>query len=184
MNFIETSRLVLRSLQQVDYEAYFRDYLMDKEMGRLMCRDSCPDEETAHSCFAWFCRPEVRTYAVVLKATGKVIGHLSVHTAVPDLPDTDGKFGLGLSFALSQCWRRKGLMKEAVQAVIRHLFSEEKVEYISCGYLDFNEISGKFQENLGFQHLMTSRFERNGEVFLSVENILWRDSEQGHFSGK
>lgn len=174
MIFVETPRLILRTLQPEDFEAYFRDYLMDQEMDRLMCRDGCPDEETARSYFKWFCRPEGRTYALVFRETGTVIGNLTVHTAVPALPDTDGKFGLGLSFALSRSWRRKGLMTEAVKAVIEKLFWAEGVDYISCGYLEFNEISGKFQEKLGFQFAKTEAFEEKGRVIRSVENILWR----------
>lgn len=70
-------------------------------------------------------------------------------------------------------------MKEAVQAVIDHLFRVEGVDYISCGYLDFNEISGKFQEKLGFQFVKTEVHEQNGSLITSVENIRWKTLPNG-----
>ena len=176
--FVETPRLLLRPVQPEDY-AYFRSHLMDKEMDRLMCRWPTDTEEDARMGFDWFLYKEERAYVIILKETGAVIGNLVVYNRVPELvaskTEVVGKTGRSLSFALSRTWQRKGLMTEAVRAVMDHLFREENTDYINCGYLTHNLPSKAFQENLGFAYLAEETFTMEDQTFTAVENILWRD---------
>ncbi len=177
MPFVETDRLLLRKTAPQDYP-YFRDYLMDKEMDRMMLRSPCRTEEDARLGFDWFLNKEKRAYGIVYKSTGNVIGNLTVYDDVPesiaDLEVLRGQAGKSLSFALAASWRRRGLMSEAVRAVIEHLFREEGADYIHCGYLSYNTPSKALQEKLGFTPLLTERFQFEGEAMESVENILRR----------
>ena len=175
--FVETPRLLLRTVQPEDY-SYFRSHLMDKEMDRMMCRYPTDTEEDARLGFDWFLYREERAYAILLKETGTVIGNLVVYNRVPqivaDQPEVAGKTGRSLSFALSRSWQRKGLMTEAVRAVMDHLFLEENTDYINCGYLTHNLPSKAFQESLGFAYLTEETFTMEEQTLTSVENILWR----------
>lgn len=177
MYFVETSRLALRKVTQEDY-AYFRENLMDPEMDKLMCRSSCETEEDIRLGFEWFLYKEERAYAIVHKGTGETIGNLTVYNRVPDCVAAQeavhGKIGKSLSFAISPAFRRQGLMYEAVRAVIEHLFQQENVDYINCGYLSINLPSKALQEKLGFRYLLTERIQCDGKEFEVVENILWR----------
>ena len=65
-------------------------------------------------------------------------------------------------------------MYEAVRGVIEHLFQEEQVDYINCGYLSYNAPSKALQEKLGFTYLLTNRFLFDCQEMESIENILWR----------
>lgn len=181
MAFVETSRLLLRKVADEDY-SYFRRYLTDKEMDRMMLRSSCETEEDIRLGFEWFLHKEERAYVIVYRETGTVIGNLTVYNRVPecvaDHEAVRGKNGKSLSFAISPAFRRKGLMYEAVYGVIDHLFRKENADYINCGYLSYNEPSKALQEKMGFTYLLTDRFSFEGQEMESVENILWRKNHR------
>lgn len=176
--FLETERLVLRKFREEDFEDYYA-YAADREMNRMMGQYDLSDREEARSGFDWLKDKEERSYAIFLKESGKVIGNLNV-TALPDfltemdLAQLRGKRGVCLSFCLSRDYRRRGLMEEAVRAVIDELFRVEGMDYVQCGHFDFNLPSEKFQEKLGFQRLTTAVSDWNGEEFHTVESVLWR----------
>ena len=108
----------------------------------------------------------------------RMIGNLNI-TPLPehllDLPALAGKQGKSLSFCISRQYRRQGLMSEAVRAVIARLFEEEGMDYVQCGYFDFNTVSKAMQEKLGFTHLITMTIDFRGEMMTTVENILWKE---------
>lgn len=126
MIFVETPRLLLRKVTQADYP-YFRTYLTDKHMDEMMLRSPYNSEEDIHSGFDWFLNKEDRAYVIVHKEAGEVIGNLTVYDKVPpevvQQEAVAGKAGKSLSFAMSPAWQRRGLMLEAVHAVIDRLFS-------------------------------------------------------------
>ena len=175
--FVETPRLLLRKVSEADF-SYFREDLADREMDRMMLRWPCETEEEIRLGFEWFLHKEERAYAIVHKETGETIGNLTVYNRVPECvanhEAVQGKNGKALSFAILPVFQRKGYMYEAVSGVIDHLFREEKVEYINCGYLSYNAPSKALQEKLGFTYLLTERFQFDGQEMESIENILWR----------
>lgn len=175
--FLETERLILRKFEEKDFADYC-EYAIDLEMCRMMGNEDMYDEASARPTFDWLMNNEERGYVLVCKENQKVIGNLSVcnvPSSLAALEPVQGKDGLSLSFCISRHYRRRGLIYEAVSAVISHLFSEEAVDYISCGHFDFNEASRALQNKLGFRHLTTERFTRDGVDFVAVENILWSD---------
>ncbi len=177
MTFIETPRLILRKVSETDF-SYWQKNLADKEMDRMMLRDSCETEEDIRLCFEWFLYKEERAYVIVQKETGETIGNLTVYNHVPECvahhEAVQGKIGKALSFAVLPPFRRKGYMFEAVSNVIIHLFSEENADYINCGYMTYNAPSKALQEKLGFTYLLTERFRYEETEMESIENILWR----------
>ena len=177
MYFVETERLALRKVTEKDF-SYFRNYLMDKEMDRMMLRSSCETEEDVRLGFEWFLNKEERAYVIVHKKTGKTVGNLTVYNRVPECvaahEAVHGKIGKSLSFAMSPAFQRMGFMYEAVNGVIDYLFQEEKVDYINCGYLSYNFPSKALQGKLGFTYLLTERFQFDDQEMESIENILWR----------
>lgn len=174
--FLETDRLILRKFREEDF-ADFCAYAMDAEMCRMMGNDLLDTEEAARVTFDWLKDKEERSYVLILKETGRVIGNLNI-TAVPKevaaLEPLAGKQGRSLSFCISRQYQRQGLMSEAVQGVIDCLLYEEGMDYVQCGHFDFNTVSAKFQEKLGFVHLTTMELDFKGEKVVSVENILWK----------
>ena len=173
--FLETERLVLRKFQEEDFADYCA-YAMDDEMNRMMGNDMLDTVEAARQCFDWLKDKEERSYVLVYKETGRAIGNLNVTAGPFELRDMEplaGKRGRSLSFCISRQYQRQGLMSEAVRAVIAHLFDEEGMDYVQCGYFDFNTVSAKFQEKLGFTHLTTMTIDFKGEKVVTVEQVLW-----------
>ena len=173
--FLETQRLIIRKFREEDFEAFWA-YANDPEMCRMMGRDDMSDPETARFTFSWLKDKEERGYALVLKETGKVIGNLTITLPPPfivELRELAGKKGRSMSFSLSRHYQRRGLMEEALRAVISHLFESEEMDYINLGHFDFNVPSRELQRKLGFTYLTTERFCEGGTEIVSTENILW-----------
>lgn len=172
--FLETERLVIRKFKESDFED-FCEFTMDEELCRMMGRDLILDAESARPTFDWLMNKEERGYVLEYKENHKVIGNLTVGKVPPhalDQPEVQGKKGAALSFSLSRAYQRRGLMYEAVSAVIEQLF-QEGIEYINCGYFDFNVASEQLQKKLGFHYLMQECFPCNGKMINCVECILW-----------
>lgn len=176
--FLETERLILRKFREEDFEDYYA-YAADRETNRMMGQYDLTGRKEARACFDWLKDREERSYAIVHREDGRVIGNLNV-CAVPEelagRPELAGRRGASLSFCLSRDYRRRGLMEEAVRAVVDELFRVEGMDYIQCGYFDFNLPSEKLQEKLGFERLTTQvvNYDWSEEEIHSVENILWR----------
>lgn len=174
---LETERLTLRRLTEEDF-ADFCAYAMDAEMCRMMGRALMDTKEAARANFDWLVKREERCYALVLKETGRVIGDLTV-TAVNQelakLPLLAGKQGRGLSYSISRRYQRQGLMYEALRTVIAQLFAQEEIDYIQCGFFDFNIASGALQKKLGFTYLSCTELDIDGEHITAIEQVLWKD---------
>lgn len=176
--FLETDRLILRKYEEADFPDYC-GYIIDPERNRMMGNDDIPDAAAARESFDWLMANEDRFYVMVLKETGRGIGDLTVCRSTPDvlgMAELAGKKGAALSFSIARPYRRRGLMFEAVSAVIDHLFRVEGLDYINSGYLDFNLPSRELHKKLGFSYLRTDRYRREegGEELVAVETILWR----------
>ena len=187
MEFLRTDRLILRKFRDSDFEDFY-EYAADAEMSRMMGRDLITDRQSAMPTFQWLKDREPRGYVLELKETGRVIGNLTVcepPDLVKSMEQTRNKIGKALSFSISRAYQRRGLMTEALQAVIGHLFQEENVDYVNCGYFDFNVPSRELQKKLGFTGLTTESFRQDGEHFTAIEQILWnhdfREAEHDQF---
>lgn len=176
---LETERLILRRFRESDF-ADFCDYAIDAEMCRMMGREDIHDQESARPTFDWLKNHEERGYVIVYKENNKVIGNLTITLPPPFVrcrKALEGYDGRALSFSISRHYQRRGLMFEAVRAVIEHLFRLEGVDYINCGYFSFNVPSRELQKKLGFSYLDTERFTQDGVEIEAVENILWREGQ-------
>ena len=174
---LETERLILRTHRSEDFADYCAYILGDDERSRMMMTDPIHTEEEARALFNWKINRETeRWYAMCLKEeNGKIIGGITIHPVPEELanrPEIARKRGVSLSYSTAPLYRRRGLMEEAVRALIDHLFRTEEIDYINCGYMDFNSPSRRLLEKLGFTHLFTDVFEIDGTTFTAIENIL------------
>lgn len=174
--FLETKRLMIRNIEESDFEDYCAYNLNDPERDRMMGRDSLDSVEKVRMNFKWLKDKEEGAYVLILKENGCVVGNLTVYhkLSLPPIPHLVGYNGKALSFGLSRQYQRKGLMEEALRAVIHHLFTYETTDFINCGCFDFNVPSLQLQTKLGFEHLITETIDIDGEKFILIENILWK----------
>jgi RimJ/RimL family protein N-acetyltransferase len=137
-------------------------------------------KEDARWNFDWLKDKEERCYGLVYKETRQIIGNLTicpVPSKLAELDDLKAKVGKSLSFSISKSYQRKGLMLEAVNAVIKQLFNIEGFDYIQCGHYPINTASEMLQKKIGFEYLTTLRFVAEKVEIISVENILWKENK-------
>lgn len=167
--YVETERLILRPHTPADFEDYFED-IMEPELQRMLGLNGVEDRESVQETFQWLLE-NGEFLALVGRDRGRVIGHICVQQPVEQVaqsPEHQGKKGASLSFAIAKWERRKGLMAEALSALIGQMFRDGTVDYLDCEYPLFNTASRALQEKLGFQRWGTEPF---GDIELII-NIL------------
>jgi ribosomal-protein-alanine N-acetyltransferase len=148
---IETKRLILRPFVRTDLDDFF-EYASVEGTGEMAGWHHHQDKQKSQEILDLFIS-EDKTFAVCLKETGKVIGSLGVekYGMEDKLTEFDGYRGREIGYVLSRDYWGQGLMTEAVRAVIDYLFNECDLDFLTCGYYDFNNRSRRVQEKCGFR---------------------------------
>ena len=96
---------------------------------------------------------EDKTFAIVFKKNNRVIGSLGVekYGLEEKLTEFKSYYGREIGYVLSKDYWGKGIMPEAVGAVINYLFNNLNLDFLTCGYYDFNNQSKRVQEKCGFK---------------------------------
>lgn len=137
---LETERLILRRPEARDVDDYiaFRD-------SEFVMRYNAMTVKSREETLAQFTEAE-NTLFLELKETGRVIG--AVFTGEDSL-----RWGVAsreLSYFMDEAYTRRGYMKEALHAVIAHLFAAEGLECVAARSFAPNEASRKLLASLGF----------------------------------
>lgn len=168
---IETPRLILRPWQESDL-ADFYEYARVEGVGEMA--GWCHHKSMAESrtILEMFIRGK-KTLALELKESGKVIGSLGLEEMRPD-PVEGERFGREIGYVLSREYWGRGLMPEAVQAVIDYCFGVLHLDYLTCGHFVQNKQSCRVIEKTGFTYFGESNFEtRYDTVEISRNYILY-----------
>ena len=141
---LETQRLILRTPCQEDAQAYTAIHNSE-----FVLRFNAMAPTTAERMAVKFADEEYIANTVFLeeKVTGKLIGAIF-------LEEDDLRYGVeskALSYFLSEEYSRQGFMKEAMEAVIAHLFETEQLECICARAFAPNVASRALLRSLGFQ---------------------------------
>ena len=117
-----------------------------------------------------------KTFAIDLG--GKVIGSLGIELYDEKLlPEFDKKRGREIGYVLSKDYWGRGLMPEAVKAVIKYLFEVQKLDFLVCGHFTDNLQSQRAQEKCGFKHYKLERYTTQyGEVKDSWISLIEREN--------
>ena len=148
---IETERLILRPFKESDL-ADFYEYASVNGVGEMAGWQHHKSIDKTAEILDRFIN-EDKTFAIVLKENNKVIGSLGVekYGLEDKLTEFDGYNGRELGFVLSKEYWGRGIMPEAVIAVIDYLLCELDFDFLLCGYYNFNAQSKKVQEKCGFK---------------------------------
>ena len=148
---IETERLILRSFKQTDLHD-FNEYASVPGVGEMAGWKHHETIEKTQEILDMFIK-EDKTFAIVFKKTNKVIGSLGVekYGLEEKLTEFTSYYGREIGYVLSKDYWGKGIMTEAVGAVINHLFNDLNLDFLTCGYYDFNNQSKRVQEKSGFK---------------------------------
>lgn len=152
---IQTKRLKLRPLKDTDYidlfEIYNSDFVQKYNIMKKMELEELKDYFNES-------KDQEIWYIEVLE-TGKAIGQ--IHLSYDSIRYNTGT--KNLSYWLGEQHARKGYMREALSAVIEHLFLEKGLSGITARVFSENEASLYFVGSLGF--------EREGFLKNAVKNF-------------
>ena len=148
---IVSDRLVLRAFKESDLEDFY-NYSSVNCVGEMAGWKHHKNIQESAEILDRFIN-EDKTFAICLKENGKVIGSLGVekYGLEDKLTEFDGYFGRELGFVLSKEYWGRGIMPEAVGAIVDYLFNERDLDFLLCGYYNFNVQSKKVQEKCGFK---------------------------------
>ena len=148
---IETKRLILRPFRQSDLRD-FNEYASVPGVGEMAGWKHHETIEKTQEILDRFIK-EDKTFAIVFKKNNKVIGSLGVekYGLEDKLTEFNGYYGREIGYVLSKDYWGKGIMPEAVGAVISYLFNDLNLDFLTCGYYDFNNQSKRVQEKCGFK---------------------------------
>ena len=148
---IETERLILRPFKQSDLHD-FNEYASVPGVGEMAGWKHHETIEKTQEILDMFIK-EDKTFAIVFKDNNKVIGSLGVekYGLEDKLSEFNSYYGREIGYVLSKDYWGKGIMSEAVGAVINYLFNDLNLDFLTCGYYDFNNQSKRVQEKCGFK---------------------------------
>ena len=160
---IETPRLILRPWRESDLQDFYEYARVDGvgQMAGWMPHESIEKSGEILRMFI----DHKKTFALELKENGKVIGSLGIEnspdaTEIPDLLQ-----GREIGYVLSKDYWGRGMMPEAVKAVIQFCFETLHYDYLACAHFVRNGQSRRVIEKTGFQFLKEVKHEtRYGTV--------------------
>ncbi|MBQ7714624.1 MAG: GNAT family N-acetyltransferase [Clostridia bacterium] len=143
-----TERLVLRPWRESDLEDLY-EYSKVEGVGKMAGWCAPKRIDDSKEVLYRFIR-EKKTFAIELK--GKVVGSLGIEEyKEADFPEFADKRCREIGYVISKDLWGRGLMPEAVKAVIRWLFEEIDLDAIFCGHFVWNGQSARVQEKCGFK---------------------------------
>ena len=168
---LTTDRLTLRPWRESDLNDFY-EYASVDGVGQMAGWNPHRNVEESKTILSHFIEGK---HVFALEYQGKVIGSLGVEEYNEEnYPELDSLKGREIGYVLSKAYWGQGLMPEAVKAVIKWLFNEEKLDFIIVGHFDHNAQSRRVIEKCGFQYIKTTKFEtRYDTVENSIEYILY-----------
>lgn len=174
---LRTERLLLRPWKQEDLDNFF-EYASVDGVGQMAGWLPHENKETTQMILDSFITHK-KTFA--LEYEGKVIGSLGIESYKEDeFPELDNLRGRSIGYVLSKDYWGRGLMPEAVQAVIHYLFETVKLDFIVISHFLRNQRSRRVIEKCGFSYLQPGIHEtRYGTKEEVLEYILFRRDWNG-----
>lgn len=147
---LETNRLILRAWKPSDLDDFY-EYAKVEEVGKMAGWKPHESKGDSMKILQMFIE-EKKTFAIVYKPSGKVIGSLGIekYGSEDELTEFFACQGREIGYVLSKDYWGQGLMPEAVRTVIDYLFNVLDYDFLLCGYFPFNKQSKRVQEKCGF----------------------------------
>lgn len=173
---IETTRLQLRpyTLEDLDELAVI---LSNPEVMRYSPRGSIPQEkvtEVTQEILEFFIQHWKQygfgVWAVVEKATGKLIGHCGLNF-LPNSPEVE------VLYRLSQAYWHQGIATEATKASLRYGFEEVKLDKIVAITLPEHIASRRVMEKAGLRYEKDAHFYNLDVVYYALSREAWQPDD-------
>lgn len=152
---ITTERLILRRFTLEDAQAMYHNWASDPDVTRYLTWPAHSSVEITQMVLCdWIAdyeKDDFYQWAIELRELGQPIGTISV------VSHNDKAQLVHIGYALGRRWWRRGIMSEALQAVMDYLFDEVGVNRIESRHDPRNPNSGKVMRKSGMQYEGTLR---------------------------
>ena len=153
---IETDRLILRPFTMADAEPMFRNWASDDAVTKHLTWPTHESVEVTNMVLSdWtshYEEPDFYNWAIVLKENGpEPIGNIAV-VGIDKKVD-----GATMGYCMSRAHWRKGIMTEALTALIAFLFDEVGFNRIEADHDIENPASGRVMQKAGMTFEGTAR---------------------------
>lgn len=158
---LETTRLVLRRAEISDTQAMFHNWASDPEVTKFLTWPPHANTDVTRNVLeSWvesYAKEDYYQWLIVLKELGEPIGSIIVNTVGRA---QSAHFG----YCIGKAWWHKGIMSEALKAVMDFLFDEVGYHRVESLHDPNNPNSGKVMMKCGMRHEGTlRRAERNNQ---------------------
>lgn len=179
---LKTDRLILRPWRETDLEDFYA-YASVDGVGQMAGWTPHRSPEESRKILETFIAGK---HVFALEYQGKAIGSLGIEEyseeTYPELAHLSGR---EIGYVLAKEYWGRGLMPEAVNAVIGYLFGTVKLDFILAGHFPWNKQSARVIEKCGFRYIRSRPYEtRYGTVETAEESILYRPHFMAGFSWK
>ncbi|MBC8560201.1 GNAT family N-acetyltransferase [Fumia xinanensis] len=175
---LETLRLTLRPWQESDLSDLY-EYASVPGVGEMAGWPHHESIEASRQILtSWL--EEKNIFALVYRENGKVIGSLGLH---PSWADSDPRYSdlkvKEVGYVLSKDYWGRGLMPEAVTAVIHFCFEQLGLDALTVGHFTENGQSKRVIEKCGFTYVKNGEFYAKllDKTFEDMNYILLRDEK-------
>ncbi len=165
MKRLETERLILRPWRMEDAEDMYA-YASTSKVGPMAGWKPHDSLDESKKILAMFIE-EDDTWALELKETHRVIGSVGLH----DSKRAELSYDREIGYVISEDYWGKGIVVEAVKAVMAYAFSELQMNTLLVAHFSFNNQSKRVIEKLGFEYVMhlEAAYKRYDGVVLDDE---------------
>lgn len=159
---IETSRLILRRAVREDAEPMFRNWASDSDVTKFLTWPAHSNIAVSEIVIgSWLQEYEKESYyqwMIVLKELGEPIGSISA------VRQNDRTEEAEIGYCIGIRWWHRGIMTEALAAVIRYFFTQVGMNRISARHDPNNPHSGSVMRKCGMKYEGTTRSsDRNNQ---------------------
>lgn len=177
MKTLETERLILRGWQESDAADMF-EFAKSPNVGpNAGWKPHDNIDESIEIIKSFIIKDDV--WAIVDKATSKVIGSLGLHNDDKRSQKIKSKM---IGYVLSEDYWGRGFATEAVKKVLEFAFNELDLIIVAVGHYRFNQRSKRVIEKCGFKYEGTMRLANiiyNGTIYddvcYSITKDEWKD---------
>ena len=159
---IETERLILRRAVPEDADAMFRNWAADPEVTKFLTWHAHESLEVSRQIIgSWIREYEKENYyqwMIVLRDLGEPIGSISVVRQNDRVEEAE------IGYCIGSAWWHKGIVSEALTAVMDYLFTEVGMNRVAARHDPNNPRSGRVMRKCGMKYEGTSRAaDRNNQ---------------------
>ena len=170
---LTTERIKLRPWRQSDLDDLFA-YASVDGVGQMAGWKPHEDRAESQRILDRFISNK-RTFA--LEYRGRAVGSVGIELYDEErFPEFAALSCWSLGYVLAKEYWGMGLMPEAVNEALRHLFEEVGLDAVFCSHFLSNRQSGRVQEKCGFRHFAFGSFKTQfGTVEEDETNIMTRE---------